>query len=98
MAKRLPYSAWARMQLEIYPEEVRQKYRASYFSDSWKIKQYDRYREDCKRRNLDFDMPPEGYWDTKKTSWDKPLSYAIGGMGVLTWFLASIVGGSTGRR
>ena len=98
MAKKLSYSAWARMQIDAYSPERQQDVRKSYYSDSGKINRYDAYKTHCKQRGYDFDAPPEGYWESKEEPWHKPTGILIGLSTVLLWFLTSLLGGTTGRR
>lgn len=96
--KRLPYAAWVRQQLDKMPEELRQAARAEYYSDSGKIAKWDLYKADCKAQKLDYDGPPEGYWEAKEEPWHKPAGYALGVVGVFTWFLGAIVLGALGGK
>jgi hypothetical protein len=98
MAKRMSYAAWARLQIEAYAPERQQEVRSSYYSDNARVNRYDAYKAYCKQRSLDYDAPPEGYWESKKEPWHTPAGIAIGLSSVLVWFLLGLVGGTTGRR
>lgn len=95
MPKKLAYSAWCRMELERVPEENRQDARPSYFSDSGKITKYDEYRTYCRTNRLDYDGPPEGYWESKEKPWHKPTGYLLGLASILAYFALLVIGGST---
>lgn len=96
--KKLPYAAWARIDMAFIPEDKQQAYRHNWFSDTGKAKKYDQYREYCKRKGYDYDNPPAKYWESKEEPWHSPAGVAIGLMGVLVWFLTALVAGSTGKR
>lgn len=98
MAKRLPYSAWARLELEKYPEDQRAGLRSSYFSDNAKAHRYDTYRAYCKANRYEWDAPNEEYWELKKRPWHTPAGIATGLAGVLVWLLLGLIGGTTTRR
>lgn len=97
MAKRLPYSAWARLQLENYPEDQRQNLRSDYYSDRGKAEKYDTYKAHCKAQGFEWDAPNEEYWELKKRPWHTPAGVATGLAGVLVWLLLGLIGGTTRR-
>lgn len=96
MAKRLPYAAWVRQQLERMPEELRQAARGEYYSDSGKIAKWELYKADCKQAGYEYDGPPDGYWEAKEEPWHKPAGYTMGALGVFLTFLGMIIIGSMG--
>lgn len=98
MAKKLPYAAWVRQQLEKLPEDKRPAARGGYYSDSGRIAKWDVYKAECKAAGLEYDMPPEGYWESKEEPWHKPAGYTMGLLGVFMWFLVMVIGGSTGMK
>lgn len=97
MAKRLAYAAWARQQLDTYSEERRQEVRKSYYSESGKINRYDQYKAYAKAKGLDYDNPPEGYWEAKEEPWHAPAGILAGLGAVFMWFLLGLIGGTTRR-
>lgn len=98
MAKNLPYAAWVRQQLDKLPEEEQQAARTAFYSTGGRIAKWESYRAHCKAQKLDYDGPPEGYWESKEEPWHKPTGYAVGALGVFVWFLGTIIAGSTGMK
>jgi hypothetical protein len=72
--------------------------RASYWSNTGRIEQYDTYKEYCKTNAHDYDGPPDGYWESKEKPWHKPAGLAMGLTGILLWFITGIIGGATGQK
>jgi len=97
MPKKLAYSAWARMDMAWLPDEQKQALRHNWFSDSGKAKKYDLYKESAKFQGFDYDNPPESYWKQKEQGWHGIAGVFIGMLGVLGYFLAQMVGNSTGQ-
>lgn len=103
MAKTLPYSAWARLEIERHSEtnqlseEERQAIRGSYFSDRGKAERYDTYKAHCKANGFEWDAPNEEYWEMKKRPWHAPAGVASGIVGVMIWILLGLIGGTVRR-
>ena len=98
MAKRLPYEAWARIQIDRIPEEERQAKRGKFFSEGGRIANWENYRAYCKANGNLYDGPPDGYWESKEEPWHKPTGILMGLVGVFVWFLVLVISGSTGMR
>jgi hypothetical protein len=96
VAKALPYAAWVRLQLARVPEEELKAARVAYFSDKGKIAKWEAYKAYCKSQKLDYDGPPDGYWEAMEKPWHKPTGYGMAAMGLFAWFLMTIIGTSTG--
>lgn len=96
MPKAFPYAAWVRLQLAKVPEDALQDARKAFYSDAGKIAKWEAYKAYCKANKLDYDGPPEGYWESKEQPWHKPAGYGMAAMGLFAWFLMVIIGGSTG--
>lgn len=96
--KKLPYSAWARMDMAWISDNEKQLYRHNWFSDSGKAKKYDLYREYAKLKGMDYDNPPDNYWEEKDRPWHGAAGAVMGLTGVLAWFLTQLIAGSTGQK
>ena len=98
MSNRLTYAGWVAMTLRDKGLENDQAARASYWSNTGRIEQYDTYKEYCKTNGNDYDGPPDGYWESKEKPWHKPAGLAMGLTGILLWFISGIIGGATGQK
>ena len=97
MTKRLAYAAWARMDMAWIPDDQKQALRHNWFSETGKARKYDLYRESAKFQGLDYDGPPESYWQLKKQSWHGVAGSLMGLSAAFLWFIVKIVAGSTGQ-
>jgi hypothetical protein len=97
MKKKYPYARWVADKLRWYPKEKLQEMRGVYYSTSGKIAHYDEYAKWCRELGYDYDDSPEGYWDSKVRDWHNPLGILMGLSGILMWFVATIIGSSTGQ-
>ncbi len=98
MGDKVTYAAWVAMTLRDAGLESDPQARDSYWSNSGRINKYDEYRAYCKAEKRQPDDPPAGYWESKEKPWHKPAGITMGLMGVLIWFAAGVIGGTTGRR
>lgn len=95
---RYAYARWANDRIKRNSPEYQEEIRKTYFSPQGKIGRYDEYAKWCRVMGYDFDDNPEGYWEYKAGSLDKGTGYLLGAIGVLVWFVMSLVTGSTGRK
>lgn len=77
MTKKLTYAGYVSQKIKPFSKEQQQELRGLYFSNSGKIKQYDTYKAYCKEHKLDYDSPPDGYWESKEEPWHKPAGWAM---------------------
>ena len=98
MSNRLTYAGWVAMTLRDKGLENDQAARASYWSNTGRIEQYDAYKEYCKTNKNEYDGPPDGYWESLEKPWHKPAGIAMALTGILLWFISGVIGGSTGQR
>ena len=97
MSNRLPYAGWVAYTLREAGKENDQAERGKYFSNTGRIDNYDNYVAFCKSEKKQYDSPPDGYWESKEKPWHKPTGIAMGLTGILLWFIAGVIGGSTGQ-
>ena len=98
MRKKLPYPAWVNIQLSPLTKEHQQELRGNYFSNSGRVKQYDKYKAYCKANSFEYDSPPEGYWESKEEPWHKPAGLGMIAAGYLGMMLLSAMGSGIRTR
>jgi hypothetical protein len=98
MRKRYPYARWVDDRIKHTPKEMLQEKRGAYYSSSGRVAHYDEYAKWCRLWGYEYDNAPEGYWDAKTKNWHTYAGTAMGALGVMAWFLLSIVAGSTGQQ
>lgn len=97
MRKKYQYARWVSDKLNGVSNERKQEIRGAYYSNSGRVAHYDEYAKWCRDLGYDYDDSPEGYWESKTLEWHNPVGILMGLTGVLMWFIAMIVGGSTGQ-
>jgi hypothetical protein len=97
MRKRYPYARWVDDRIKHVPNEMLQEKRGAYYSNSGRIAHYDEYAKWCRLWGYEYDNAPDGYWDDKTKKWHTPAGVLMGSVGIMAWFLLSIIGGATGK-
>lgn len=97
MNKKYPYARWVSDKLKDATAERKQEIRGAHYSDSGRVAHYDEYARWCRQLGYDYDDSPEGYWDSKIKDWHQPTGILMAITGVFMWFIAMVIGGSTGQ-
>lgn len=95
---RLSYAQFVNEMLVDKTNEEKEAIRDEYWSNYGRVVNYDYYAEICKIRRKEADAPPEDYWEWKDNAAYKTAGYLLGGVGILTFFVGSLFGTTSGRR
>ena len=95
---RFTYARYVGEKLEGQDSEQQKETRKEYYSPRGRVIHYDEYSAFCRGIRHEADPPPADYYEWKQTPFVRPLLATLGGLGIMSWLLGGIIGGSTGRQ